>query len=148
MKHIAVERRDQRNAQLGEYRVPAPGLRYPYLAKTELVAARRSYLATKRPGHELSAQAHSEDRYPRGHSVGEKPSLGTQRRVAVVGRLGTSKRDDEVNFFQGWRIEHVELGRALEDVERSDLEASFDKDRCIVFGQGFGLGVAYYECEL
>ena len=145
---LAMEGRDQRNAQLAEYRVPAAGLRYPYLAKTELVAARRSYLSTQGPGHELSAQAHSEDRYTRGHGVCEEAALGTQRRVAVVGRLRTSERDDEVNFFQGRLIELVELGRALENVERSELEASFYKGRRIVFGQGFRLGVANNECEL
>ena len=143
-----MEGRDQRNAQLAEYRVPAAGLRHPYLAKTELVAARRSYLSTQGSGHELSAQAHSEDRYTRGHGVGEEPALGTQGRVAVVGRLRTSERDEEVNFFQGRRIELVELGRALKNVERSNLEASFDKGRGVVFGQGFGLGMAYYEREL
>ena len=144
---LAVEGRDQRHAQLAEYRVAAAGLRYPYLAKTELVAARRPYLSAKRPGHELSPQAHSEDRYTRRHSVGEEPALGTQRRVAVVGRLGTSKRDDEVNVFQGRGLEHVEFGRAIENVERQELEAPLYKGRGIVFGQGLGLGVAYYEYE-
>ena len=76
-------------------------------------------------------------------SAREAP-LRTQRRVRVVGRQRTSKGDDEVDFLQGRRIELVEPGRTSENVERAELEAAFYEDRGVVFGQGLGLGVAYY----
>ena len=67
--------------------------------------------------------------------------------VAVVGRLRTAEGDDKVDFLEGRRIEVLEIGGTFENIERPELEAAFEQSRSIVFGQGFGFGVAYYQCE-
>ena len=128
--------------------VPASVPRDPNLAKAELVAAGGRNPPAKGLGHELGAETHAENRHAGCHGTDQVSTFREQRGIAVVCRQRTAKGDDEVDLFQGRRIELVEVGRAFENVEGAELESAFEKGRGVVLGQGLGLGVANYQCEL